>query len=88
MKILFIGIITEVALMQCKSDQMLGTFITLEDAASGVDVIIGGHSHTFLEEPVVVNGIPIVQAGTGTDQIGRFDIMVDTDENCIDSYTW
>ena len=30
----------------------------------------------------------IAQAGTGTDQIGRFDIIVDTDGNCIDSYTW
>ena len=127
MKILFIGIITEVALAQCKTDGLIGSFVTLEDAADeigricntynsldidftvllthigfeedkalaalldptwGIDVIIGGHSHTFLTEPAVVNGIPIVQAGTGTDQIGRFDILVDTDENCIDSFTW
>ena len=127
MKILFIGIITEVALAQCKTDGLIGTFVTLEDAAAeigkicntynaldidftvllthigfeedkalaalldpawGVDVIIGGHSHTFLDEPAVVNGIPIVQAGTGTDQIGRFDILIDTDRNCIDTYTW
>ena len=54
----------------------------------GVDVIIGGHSHTKLEELFKVNDIYIVQAGTGTDQIGRFDIVVDTDNNCIDSYTW
>lgn len=54
----------------------------------GVDVIIGGHSHTFLERPETVNGIPIVQAGTGTDQIGRFDIVVNTDTNAIESYTW
>ncbi|MBR5005907.1 MAG: 5'-nucleotidase C-terminal domain-containing protein, partial [Clostridia bacterium] len=58
------------------------------DPAWGVDVIIGGHSHTFIDEPAVVNGIPIVQAGTGTDQIGRFDILINTDENCIDSYKW
>ncbi|MBQ7063431.1 MAG: bifunctional metallophosphatase/5'-nucleotidase [Firmicutes bacterium] len=127
MKILFIGIITEVALMQCKTDGLIGTFVTLQDAADeigricnfynatdidftvllthigfeedkklaemldpawGVDVIIGGHSHTFIKKPAVVNGIPIVQAGTGTDQIGRFDIVIDTDNNCIDSYTW
>ena len=127
MKILFIGILTEVALMQCKTDTLIGTFVTLEDAAEevgkicntynavdidftvllthigfeedkklaelldpawGVDVIIGGHSHTFLTEPAEVNGIPIVQAGTGTDQIGRFDILIDTDKNCIDSYSW
>ncbi len=127
MKILFIGIITETVIAQCKMDELIGTFITLEDAveeigricdtynaidvdltvllthigfeddqklaamlnpAWGVDLIIGGHSHTFLEEPCVVNGIPIVQAGTGTDQIGRFDMVIDTDENCIESYSW
>ena len=60
----------------------------LLDPAWGVDVIIGGHSHSFLAEPALVNGIYIVQAGTGTDQIGRFDIMVDTDLNAIDSFTW
>lgn len=58
------------------------------DPAWGVDVIVGGHSHTFIEEPAVVNDVVVVQAGTGTDQIGRFDIVVDTDHNCIDSYTW
>ncbi len=127
MKILFIGILTEMVLNDCKKDDLIGTFITVEEAARevgkicnaynaldidftvllthigfeedkklaalldpalGVDVIIGGHSHTFLEEPAIVNGIPIVQAGTGTDQIGRFDIMIDTDENKIDSFTW
>lgn len=58
------------------------------DPACGVDVIIGGHSHTFIEQPDLVNGIYVVQAGTGTDQIGRFDIMVDTDLNAVDSWTW
>ncbi|MBR6157711.1 MAG: bifunctional metallophosphatase/5'-nucleotidase, partial [Lachnospiraceae bacterium] len=127
MKILFIGVLTEITLMKCKKDELVGTFVTLEDAAKevgkicnaynatdvdmtvllthigleedkklaemldlawGVDVIIGGHSHSFMDEPAVVNGIPIVQAGTGTDQIGRFDMMIDTDTNSIESYTW
>lgn len=60
----------------------------LLDPAWGVDVIVGGHSHTFIEKPEIVNGIAIVQAGTGTDQIGRFDLVIDTDNNCIDSYNW
>ncbi len=54
----------------------------------GVDLIIGGHSHTYLQEPVEVNGVIIAQAGTGTDQIGRFDVVVDTDTNTIHSYNW
>ena len=58
------------------------------DPAWGVDVIIGGHSHTFIDKPEKVNDILIVQAGTGTDQIGRFDIIVDTDTNSVASYEW
>ena len=58
------------------------------DPALGVDLIIGGHSHTFLEQPELVNGILVAQAGTGTDQIGRFDLEIDTDTNAIHSWTW
>ena len=54
----------------------------------GVDLIIGGHSHTLIDRPAVVAGIPIVQAAVGTDQIGRFDLVIDTDTNSIASYTW
>lgn len=54
----------------------------------GVDIIIGGHSHTFIKEPAIVNDILIVQAGTGTDQIGRFDLVLDTENNCVDTYSW
>ena len=53
-----------------------------------IDIIIGGHSHTYLEEPCVVAGIPIVQAAVGTDQIGRFDIVFDSRSEQINSYTW
>ena len=58
------------------------------DPSLGVDIIIGGHSHTFLEEPEEVNGILIAQAGTGTDQVGRFDLEIDTDSNCIHGFSW
>lgn len=54
----------------------------------GVDIIIGGHSHTILERPEEVNGILIVQAGVGTDQIGRLDITVDDDTNSVVDYKW
>ena len=54
----------------------------------GVSMIIGGHTHTFMDEPEIINGIPIVQAGTGSGQIGRFDINYDTDEHRIASYEW
>ncbi|RJO60586.1 MAG: bifunctional metallophosphatase/5'-nucleotidase [Dehalococcoidia bacterium] len=54
----------------------------------GVDIIIGGHSHTILEHPAKVNNVLIAQAGVGTNQIGRFDITVDDDTNSIIDYKW
>ena len=127
MKVLFIGILTELVIAQAKNDGKVGTFVDITEAAEeigricnahnsldidftvllthigfeedkklaamldpawGVDVIIGGHSHTFLKEAEKVNDILIVQAGTGTDQIGRFDIVIDTDNNCVAEYKW
>ena len=54
----------------------------------GVDLIIGGHSHTFMKEMEVVNGVPIVQAGYGTAEVGRFDIVYNLDEKKIASMKW
>jgi 5'-nucleotidase len=54
----------------------------------GVDLIIGGHSHTVLDKPGEKNGVLITQAGVGTDQIGRFDITVDDDTNSIVEWKW
>jgi len=54
----------------------------------GVDFIIGGHSHDFMEKAEVINGIPIVQAGTGSSIIGRFDIEYDKEEKKIAGWKW
>jgi 5'-nucleotidase len=54
----------------------------------GVDMILGGHSHTVLERPALVNGILIAQAGVGTDQVGRFDLVIDDDTNAVVDWAW
>jgi 5'-nucleotidase/UDP-sugar diphosphatase len=58
------------------------------DPLWGVDLIIGGHSHTILEKPACENNILIAQAGVGTNHIGRFDITVDDDKNSIVEWQW
>ncbi|WP_295296585.1 5'-nucleotidase C-terminal domain-containing protein [uncultured Brachyspira sp.] len=40
------------------------------------DVIIGGHSHTVLEKADIVNGTPIVQAGSYGMYLGHIDLSV------------
>jgi 5'-nucleotidase/UDP-sugar diphosphatase len=125
--ILFTGVITEKVMDSIKQDELISSFVTLEEASHevgrivnayknddidltillthigfdsdvklanllkpewGVDIIIGGHSHTIMEKPAEVNNVLIAQAGVGSDQIGRFDIVVDDDTNSIIEYKW
>ncbi len=58
------------------------------DPSLGVDIIVGGHSHTYLDAPVVENGIIIVQAGMENTHIGRLDLDFDTETGKIDSWKW
>ena len=60
----------------------------LLDPTWGVDMIIGGHSHSILDQPEEVNGVLITQAGEGTKQIGRFDIVVEEATNSIVHWKW
>lgn len=48
--------------------------IELARAVPGIDVIIGGHSHTVLEEPIIENGTIIVHTGSLLKYLGRLDI--------------
>ncbi len=53
-----------------------------EDAARDVPdltAIVGGHTHTRLAAPLVVAGVPIVQAGDYGQWLGRLDLDVDED---------
>jgi 5'-nucleotidase / UDP-sugar diphosphatase len=44
----------------------------------GLDVIIGGHSHTRLRHPMRVNGVLIVQTGSNCENLGILDLTVET----------
>lgn len=43
----------------------------LAEQVSGIDLIIGGHSHTTLKEPVLINGTYIVQTGKKGESLGK-----------------
>lgn len=46
----------------------------LAESTSDFDLILGGHSHTVLESPEVVNGTPICQGGSHAHFIGRYEL--------------
>lgn len=57
-----------------EADSLLATILDQR-----VDLIIGGHTHTYLSEPTQVNGIYILQAGSNLTHLGIADIDVADD---------
>ncbi len=45
----------------------------------GLAFIVGGHSHTLLDSPHVVDGTPIVQTGDYGRFVGRLDLTIDAE---------
>jgi 5'-nucleotidase/UDP-sugar diphosphatase len=53
----------------------------------GIDVVIGGHSHTELQEAVIVNGrTPVVQTGKEGRNLGELVITLDGGQLKVESY--
>lgn len=46
----------------------------IAEEVPGLAAIIGGHSHTALEQPFMVGSVPIVQAGEAGAYLGRLDL--------------
>jgi len=51
-----------------------------------LDVIVGGHSHTPIYKPRVVDGIIIVQAGSYGKFLGKLDLKVDVEKDTVVSF--
>ena len=64
-----------------------GDDVILAEAVPGIDVVIGGHSHTELKEAVIVNGrTPVVQTGKEGKNLGELVIGIDGAKLTVDSY--
>ena len=54
-----------------------GDDINLAREVPEIDIIVGGHTHTFMKTPAVVKGTPIVQAGCYGQVLGELVIAMD-----------
>ena len=61
--------------------------LALARAVEGIDVIVGGHSHMFLERPRQVGGTLIVQAGAKGQVVGRLELVVDVATGQVTDFT-
>jgi 5'-nucleotidase/UDP-sugar diphosphatase len=64
-----------------------GDDVRLAQAVPGIDVVIGGHSHTELREPIIVNDrTPVVQTGKEGENLGEMVVTVDRGKLIVESY--
>lgn len=54
--------------------------VAVAEVVSGIDLIIGGHTHLPLDEPLVINGTPIVRAIAGGQLMGRVEMDISAGE--------
>jgi len=57
-----------------KKGKWTGDDVELAKEVENIDLIISGHTHTHLFEPLIINEIPIVQAGSEGQFVGRIDL--------------
>ena len=64
-----------------------GDDVRLAKDVPGIDVVIGGHSHTELQKAIIVNGrTPVVQTGKESNNLGELVLTLNGDKLTVDSY--
>jgi 5'-nucleotidase/UDP-sugar diphosphatase len=52
-----------------------GEDVELAKKVKGIDVVISGHTHTKLDKPIIVNGVPVVQTGAYGQYVGKLSLI-------------
>jgi len=64
-----------------------GDDLRLAKAVPGIDIVIGGHSHTALHEAIIVNDrTPVVQTGKQSENLGELVVTLDGGRLLVESY--
>jgi len=69
-----------------KKDRWTGEDVKLAKKVKGIDLIVSGHTHTVLDQPLIVKGVPIVQAGSTGMFVGKAELVVNGDGVKLDKY--
>lgn len=63
-----------------------GEDVTLLEQVPEVDVVVGGHTHTLLREPLMVGGRPVVQSGRYGEHLGELVLELGNSGVSVRSY--
>jgi len=70
-----------------ENGEWVGEDIKLAEKVKGIDVIISGHTHTELDKPIIINGIPIVQAGANGQYVGKLSLSLRDGTVSVEEYS-
>lgn len=59
-----------------KNGAWTGEDVELAKKVKGIDIIVSGHTHTVINDPIWIGETPIIQTGSQGKNIGRFEINV------------
>lgn len=73
-------LLSHMGISQQDDNSWRGEDVELLEQVPGIDVVIGGHSHTALPQPILVGGTrPVVQAGSEIQYLGELRMSVGED---------
>jgi 5'-nucleotidase / UDP-sugar diphosphatase len=78
--------ISHSGLVKEKNGEWGGEDVDLAKKVKGISLIVGGHSHTRLDKPLFINGIPIVQTGEFGKFVGRISLLYSNGKLNIEDY--
>ncbi len=69
-----------------KKGEWTGEDVKLARKVKGIDLIISGHIHILLKEPLFVKGVPIVAVGDNGRFVGRIELLAGSGGVKLDKY--
>ena len=73
-------LLSHMGISQQDDNSWRGEDVELLEQVPGIDVVIGGHSHTALPQPILVDGTwPVVQAGSEIQYLGELRMSIGED---------
>ena len=69
-----------------KKGKWAGEDVKLAKKVKGIDLVISAHTHTRISEPVMVKGVPVVQAGSNGMFVGRVELEINGNNIKLSAY--
>jgi 5'-nucleotidase / UDP-sugar diphosphatase len=69
-----------------KNGEWGGEDVELARKVKGINLIVGGHTHTLIDQLLIVNGVPIIQAGEYGQFVGRLSLSYSNGNLKVDGY--